>query len=225
MSAFFLEGIGKSYGSGQRRKQVLLDVNLMIDGTPPGLGVMGCKKSGKTTLLGIVAGTTMPDVGRVIRGGRVSWPLSWRGFGGAMTGHEQVTVLARLYRIDRCALLRYVAEVSHLAAKLHEPMTGYAAREKDRLLQAAALGIGFDLYLIDESIPGVEKEYSAHYQSLWRQTFTRSSALAVSSHPARITDWCDKAALLDCGSLSAPMPLAEASAVYKSILRDQTLSL
>lgn len=225
MSVISLEGIEKSYGRGQRRKQVLIDVSLTVDAHPAGLGILGCKKSGKTTLLGIIAGSTLPDGGRVVRDGRVSWPISWRGFGGAMTGCEQVAVLARLYRIDRRSLLCYVAEVSHLGVKLHEPMTSYGAREKDRLMQATALGIGFDLYLVDESIPGVEKEHSVRYQSLWHETFMRSSSLTVSSHPGRLGDCCDKAVVLDCGTLSAPVPLAEAVTVYKSLLRDQSLSL
>jgi hypothetical protein len=89
------------------------------------------------------------------------------------TSDKQLALLARMYRVDRRGLLRYAAEVWHLDAKLYEPMTSCSAREKDRLMQAAALGLDFEAYLVDEETPGVGAEFTARHEGLWQAAFVR----------------------------------------------------
>jgi capsular polysaccharide transport system ATP-binding protein len=215
-----LEHVCKSYGRGRKAKNVLVDINLALDSERPSIGILGRKESGKTTLLHIMAGTTLPDRGRVARQARVSWPLSWRGFGGATTGDEQLALLARMYQVDRHDLLRYVAQVSALDAKLYEPMTAFSAREKDRLLQAAALGLNFEVYLVDEEIPGVGEEFTARYEALWQQAFANSCVVTAASRPGRALAHCQTVCLLEGGRLTSPLPAAAAQAAFRSILRN-----
>jgi ABC-type polysaccharide/polyol phosphate transport system ATPase subunit len=89
------------------------------------------------------------------------------------TSDQQLALLTRMYRVDRRGLLRYVAEVSDLDANLYEPMTSYSAREKDRLMQAAALGLHCEVYLVDEEPPGVGAEFTTRYEGLWQAAFVR----------------------------------------------------
>jgi capsular polysaccharide transport system ATP-binding protein len=215
-----LEHITKSYGQGRKAKDVLLDVNLALDGDSLNIGILGAKGSGKTTLLHIMAGTTLPDRGRVTRQCRVSWPLTWRGLGGNTTGDEQVGLLARMYQVDRRALLRYVAEVSELDAKLYEPMTSYSAREKDRLMQAAALALDFEVYLVDEAIPGVEKEFSARYEALWQEVLARSFVVAASSRCSGALAQCPAVGILVQGRLMTPVPPQRAEVAFHSLMQN-----
>jgi capsular polysaccharide transport system ATP-binding protein len=136
-----------------------------------------------------------------------------------MTGDDQVELLARMYRRDREGLLRYVAEVSGLDAKLYEPMRGYSAREKDRLMQAAAFGIDFDLYLIDEDIPGVEKPFAPRYEALAQEILLSSRFVICSSSPSKIRNHCKTAALLADGSLSEIASPSEIEDVFKRSVR------
>jgi capsular polysaccharide transport system ATP-binding protein len=212
-----LEHIAKSYGRGHQAKDVLVDVHLALDDTSPSIGILGANKSGKTTLLNIIAGTMIPDRGRVVRRSRVSWPLSWRGFGGQMTGEEQVFLLGRMYRVDRRGLFSFVAEVSDLGAKLYEPLQTYSAGEKDRLMQATALGLDFDLYLLDGDVPGVEKEHAARYRSLLMNAFTTARIIFASSKPATVGNHCLMACILVDGQMSAVMPLAEAQNAFSTL--------
>jgi capsular polysaccharide transport system ATP-binding protein len=212
-----LEHIAKSYGYGPTAKQVLVDINLALDDTSPSLGILGANKSGKTTLLNIIAGTVVPDHGRIVRQERMSWPLSWRGFAGPMTGDEQVFLLARMYGFDRNDLLRFVAEVSRLGTKLYSPMTTYSGQEKDRLMQAAALGLDFECYLLDGDPPGVEKEHTARYQSLWMDSFVKARMIVVTSKQTIIAQKCPVACILADGQLSPPRPTAEAQAVFSAL--------
>jgi len=217
-----LEHIAKSYGQGRRKKDVLVDISLNLDGESRGFGILGAKQSGKTTLLHIIAGLTVPDRGRVLRNARVSWPLSWRGLGGTTTGNEQLALLSRMYRVDRRGLLRYVAELSALDAKLYEPMTSYTAREKDRLMQAAALGLDFDVYLVDEEIPGLESEFAACYHAAWQEVFARSCVVAASSRWGGALAQLPAVGILNEGYLTAPFPSDQAQAAFHSLVRERT---
>lgn len=197
-----LQKITKSYGKGRRQKRVLIDVNLDLHGNPGGFGILGAKQSGKTTLLQIVSGLMTPDSGVIRRSVFYSWPIAWRGFGRDVTGDEQVALLARMYRRDRRGLLRYVVELSGLDAKIYQPMSTYSPREKDRLMQAAAFGIDFDVYLVDEAVPGVEKTFAPRYDSLVQEILRSGRFILFSSSPSNVAAHCRSGVLLSDGVLS-----------------------
>ena len=213
------EHIWKSYGRGRKAKDVLTDVNATLDFSPGNIGILGTKKSGKTTLLNIIAGVIPPDSGRLRRRMRVSWPLSWRGFGGGMTGDGQVTFLARLYQANRRDTLRYVAELSRLDRKLYESTGNYSPREKDRLMLAIALALDFDAYLVDERMPPVEPGLAPDYEEAWRSRHQSSMMILVSSKPETLAAECSSAAILHQGQLSNFMPAPEAAQAYVTAMR------
>ena len=107
-----LEKLEKCYGKGRNKVEVLRGIDLFLDTSASNLGILGAKGSGKSTLMKIMAGLEPPTRGRVTRHARVSWPLSWRGLGGGLSGDGQVFLLARFYGADRVSLLRFVAGLS-----------------------------------------------------------------------------------------------------------------
>src|SRR3954451_933817 len=60
-----LQGVSKSFGS----VRAIQDVSLHLD-EGEALGIVGPNGAGKTTLLNLIAGTTKPDEGRIVFGGR-----------------------------------------------------------------------------------------------------------------------------------------------------------
>ena len=76
------EEVSKSYATPTGRKVVLDDITAVF---APGrnLGILGVNAAGKSTLLRLIAGSEMPDRGRITRYGRVSFPL---GFSGTFHG-------------------------------------------------------------------------------------------------------------------------------------------
>lgn len=64
-----LSGIGKGYGSGARRTEVLRDVDLVVE-RGEFVAVVGFSGSGKTTLLSLIAGLVAPDAGTLTLDGR-----------------------------------------------------------------------------------------------------------------------------------------------------------
>jgi ABC-type polysaccharide/polyol phosphate transport system ATPase subunit len=106
-----------------------------------------------------------------------------------------------------------------LDAKLYEPMTSYSAREKDRLMQAAALGLDFDVYLVDEEIPGLEKEFTARYEAVWQKVLARSCVIAVSSRLGGAAARLPAVGILEGGCLTEPVPSKQARAAFRSLIR------
>ena len=106
--------VSKSYVTPTGRRVVLDDVSIVF---APGrnLGILGVNGTGKSTLLRLIAGSEMPDKGRIIRYGRVSFPLGFSGtFHGALSGRENVAFIARVYGASVKRTLVYVRDFAEL---------------------------------------------------------------------------------------------------------------
>ena len=64
-----LRGVGKSFGEGAARTEVLSDIDLtLVEGEF--LAIVGFSGSGKSTLINLIAGLALPDAGRITLQGR-----------------------------------------------------------------------------------------------------------------------------------------------------------
>ena len=96
------------------RKVVLQDATAAF---MPGhnYGVLGINGAGKSTLIRLLAGSEMPDRGRIRRHARVSFPLGFGGtFHGTLTGRENVAFIARIYGAGVRHITRYVEDFAEL---------------------------------------------------------------------------------------------------------------
>ena len=146
------EDIAKSYAHGGRRKQVLSNVNLVIE---PGdrVALLGRNGAGKSTLIKLIGGVEMPTAGRVIRHMSVSWPLGFAGgFQGSLTGYDNSRFIARIYQRDHAEIRQFVEDFTELGKQLRMPVKTYSSGMRARLAFALSLAIEFDCYLIDEII-------------------------------------------------------------------------
>lgn len=74
MAFLELNGVGRGFGHGARRAEVLHDVNLRMQ-EGEFVAIVGYSGSGKTTLMSLIAGLIRPDVGEVrLRGEVVTAP-------------------------------------------------------------------------------------------------------------------------------------------------------
>lgn len=69
MAFLELKNVSKSYGSGNKRVQVLQNINLAVN-EGEFLAILGFSGSGKTTLISLVAGLMEPDEGEILLNGR-----------------------------------------------------------------------------------------------------------------------------------------------------------
>ncbi|HTQ33225.1 MAG TPA: ATP-binding cassette domain-containing protein [Stellaceae bacterium] len=110
-----LDAVSKTYRTKHGGRRTVLDaVNAAF---PDGhnVGVLGANGAGKSTLIRLLAGTEMPDRGRIRRDCRVSFPLGYGGtFHGALSGRENVVYIARVYGACLKQAVSFVADFAEL---------------------------------------------------------------------------------------------------------------
>jgi len=206
----YLEKVSKSFRTSSKSTAVLRQVSAVLENSVGNLAILGHAGAGKSTLIQILAGTMNPTEGRITRHVRVSWPLAWRGFPDGFSGEECLGFLAKLYQVDRRAMLVYVTEVSGLQAKVFDPMAKLTPQEKSRLMLAAAYALDFDLYLLDGSLPKIGPEHEPRFQALWLEKLKTNRVIMATSHPGSLEPHFSRAIILHGGSLSPVLPTATA---------------
>ncbi len=204
----------------ERHSKVILDHVSMVFDTSYSYGLLGVNGAGKTTTLKVIAGTELPNSGRVRRTVRVSWPL---GFGGgfhtAMTGRENVHFVARIYGADPRKAAMFVEEFSELGDYFDAPVKTYSSGMGARLAFGMSMAIDFDVYLIDE-ITGVgDMRFQKRCQEAFEQRRKNSSVIFVSHSMQAVADYCDRGGVLVDGRLFMFDSVAKAIEMYNRMNR------
>jgi capsular polysaccharide transport system ATP-binding protein len=114
-------------------------------------GLLGVNGAGKSTTLRMIAGTELPNSGKIHRSVRVSWPLGFAGgFHPLMTGRENVKFVARIYGADVRKVMLFVEDFSELGDYVDVAVKTYSSGMMARLAFGLSMAIEFDCYLIDE---------------------------------------------------------------------------
>jgi capsular polysaccharide transport system ATP-binding protein len=214
------EGVSKSYATPTGRRIVLDDISIVF---APGrnLGILGVNGAGKSTLLRLIAGSEMPDRGRITRYARVSFPLGFSGtFHGALSGRENVGFIARVYGASVKKTVRYVQDFAELADYFEMPVNTYSSGMRARLAFATCLAIDFDLYLIDEATEVGDERFRRRCAAAFRER-ARSSDIILVTHNARtLRQYCDQGAVLAGGKLQLFEDLAGAFTHYRGVIAE-----
>ena len=159
-----LDNVFKYYRSHGHRKVVLDHVSLDF-AAGRSYGILGVNGAGKSTLMRLLAGTELPNGGRVVRTSRVSWPL---GFSGGLhpmlSGRENVKFVARVYGQDARKVIDFVEDFAEIGAYIDAPIRTYSSGMMARLAFGLSLSIEFDCYLIDEVTAVGDARFAARCQ-------------------------------------------------------------
>jgi len=189
--------IYKSYSHGPRRKQVLKDVNLVIE-RGERLALLGRNGAGKTTLIKLIGGVEMPTAGKITRKMSVSWPLGFHGgFQGSLTGYDNARFIARIYRREYSDIRAFVEDFTEMGSQLATPVKTYSSGMRARLAFALSLAIEFDCYLIDEIILVGDQNFSRKcHHELFEKRSDRAMILASHS-PDTVRTMCNRAMIIN----------------------------
>lgn len=180
------------------------------------VGILGRNGAGKSTLLSILAGATVPDSGRVVRKGRISFPVGSSGLHGSLTGEENARFVARIYGADEDDVVAFAQEFSEIGNYFAMPVKTYSAGMRGRFGFALSMAIDFDVYLCDEVTSAGDARFRQRYQEAFEQRRSRSSVIMVSHNVGTIRAVCDRAAVLKDGQLLEFDDIEEAAAVYEA---------
>ena len=196
-----LDQVLKFYKTNGQTKVVLDHVSTIFQ---PGrsYGVMGVNGAGKSTLMRLIAGTELPNSGRIRRSVRVSWPLGFAGgFHPQMTGRENLKFVARAYGERITRVLDFVEDFSELGDYLDAPVKTYSSGMMGRLAFGLSMAIEFDCYLIDELTAVGDARFSMRCKEAFDERRKRSDLIMVSHSMETIKEYCDHGAVLVDGRL------------------------
>jgi len=192
------------------------------------MGIIGRNGSGKSTLLQIIAGTLTPTSGRVVIRGRTSALLELgAGFNGEFTGRENVFLNAALMGFTDAEVEdRYesIVRFADIGEFIDQPVKMYSSGMLVRLAFAVAIHVDPDVLIVDEAL-AVGDVLFQHKCMQRIQAFIRAgrTVLFVSHDPNTIKMLCDRAVLLDGGTM---LDIGDADrisrAYHRLMFRDET---
>lgn len=213
-----LHSVTKTLGRGRRKQLVLDRVDWSIDKSAR-VVVLGQKRSGKTTLLDTLSGSSVPTEGWVDRRAMVSPRLPLTRFAQRFTTPRQLALQhAHLYLTDPEALCSFVEAFTGFETAMDVPIRHLPNIARSSLQLALFYGIPFDFYLFDNRVaPG-----AGSLQPKVREVFelrgqTSGMVLATSSVKAART-FGGAGAVLHRGQLVPYATAEEAIQVHEYLL-------
>ena len=196
-----LDQVFKFYKTDGFRKIVLDHVSTVFE-TGRSYGLLGVNGAGKSTTLRLIAGTELPNAGKVRRTLRVSWPLGFAGgFHPLMTGRENVKFVSRAYGADVRKTLDFVEDFAELGDYIDVRVKTYSSGMMARLAFGLSMAIDFDCYLVDEITAVGDGRFQARCKEAFDQRRKTSDLIVVSHSMGTIKDYCDRGAVLVDGHM------------------------
>lgn len=246
MSTIVVKGLGKAYKcyphkwarlaewllpSNRPRHQlkwVLKDLNFTVQ-SGEALGIVGINGAGKSTLLKLLTGTTIPSTGSFCMNGHVAALLELgMGFHPGFTGRQNAYMSAQLlgYSKEEIAqLMPSIEAFAEIGDYIDQPVRLYSSGMQVRLAFAVATARRPDILIIDEAL-SVGDTYFQHKSIDRIRAFRKqgTTLLLVSHDKAAIQAICDRAILLNNGSVAMEGNPESVMDYYNAMLADRTNS-
>jgi ABC-type polysaccharide/polyol phosphate transport system ATPase subunit len=187
------------------------------------LGLVGRNGSGKSTLLKIIAGVYKPTAGRVHISGKIA-PLIelGAGFHPELTGRENILINGLLMGYSKEQMLnreQRIIDFADIGDFIDSPVKQYSSGMYTRLAFAIATEVDPEILIIDEILSVGDAGFQ-HKSFARIQDFRRAgkTILFVSHSMPLVTTYCDRAVLLEGGSIVADGEPSEVAALYESLV-------
>ena len=112
-----IDNVTKSYMTLNGRKMVFRNLTFEIP-EDVNIGLIGRNGAGKSTLMRLLSAVDLPDSGKIITKGQLSWPVGLRGgMQKNLTGRDNVKFVCRIHGIRKAGMqekIRYVQEFADI---------------------------------------------------------------------------------------------------------------
>jgi len=207
--------VSKSFWTGTQRKVILDQASFKIE-LGRSMGILAPNGTGKTTIINMMAGLEQPDEGKIFRTSRISFPLGFMGgVVGSHSAGENARYIARIYGLDPDYVEAFCRYLAGLDEYFEMPLSTYSVGMKARFTFSLLLALDFDIYLIDEGMPGTsDVEFNRKAGNVLRERLKRSTVVIVSHSPSILEQYCTSAAVLRNGRLHMFDTLEKAKEMY-----------
>jgi lipopolysaccharide transport system ATP-binding protein len=204
---------------------VLKDIHFAIQ---PGeaVGIVGINGAGKSTLLKIITGTTQPTTGSVHVNGRMAALLELgMGFDPEFTGRQNVYMSGQIMGFTVAELDRMMPEIeafAEIGEYIDQPVRVYSSGMQVRLAFSVATARRPDVLIVDEAL-SVGDAYFQHksFDRIRRFREQGTTLLIVSHDRSAIQSLCDRAVLLEAGSIIKDGDPQEVMDFYNALIAER----
>jgi len=183
------------------------------------LGVIGRNGSGKSTLLQLVAGTLSPTLGTCRAEGRVSALLELgAGFNPEFTGKDNVYLNAAILGLSKAEIdARYgdIVAFADIGDFIDQPVKTYSSGMYVRLAFSVAINTEPEVLVVDEALAVGDAFFVQKCMRFMRRFKEDGSLLFVSHDTDAVTALCDRALLLDHGTVETLGPARDVCNLYR----------
>jgi ABC-type polysaccharide/polyol phosphate transport system ATPase subunit len=190
------------------------------------LGIVGPNGAGKSTLLLALAGILAPNEGSITLNGRVSTLLTLgAGFEMEVSGRDNIGLIGAFMGIRHKTMQQLtpsIIEFADIGPFIDAPVRTYSTGMRARLGFAIATAVAPDILLLDEVLGTGDEEFRGRSQQRIRDLVARAKAIVLVSHDLTyITEFCDRAILMDMGQVLYEGSPAETVEFYKERVRQR----
>jgi ABC-2 type transport system ATP-binding protein len=209
--------------AGRRRPAeelwALRDVSLEVESGQT-VGLLGHNGSGKSTLLKCIGGILQPTTGVIRTAGRLASLLELgAGFHPDLTGRENVYLNASILGMSKRdieARFDDIVAFAELERFIDQQVKHYSSGMYVRLGFSVATNVDPDVLLVDEVLAVGDESFQRKCLDRVRQFQKEGRTIVFVTHAADLVrQICDKAAVLDHGTLVAWGPPSEAVRVFR----------
>lgn len=213
-----LDNVTKSYLTLGGRKFVFRNLTF---GIPEGVnvGLIGRNGAGKSTLMRLLSAVELPDSGKIVTKGRLSWPVGLTGgMQKNLTGRDNVKFVCRVQGFRRTSMqekIRYVQEFAEIGEYFDQPVSTYSSGMRARLAFGTSMAFDFDYYLIDEVMSVGDARFRAKSRKIFNERLQRGKVILVSHNMNFIRELCNVVVHLDRGRVTLYDDVAKGITAYR----------
>lgn len=205
-----LENVSKIFYSRHVKNVVFQDLNAVFP-SRTSVALLGRNGAGKSTLLQVISGALIPNSGRVLSDGNISFPIGLaNSMHPHMSGAQNTKFIARIYGADTDALKSFVEDFAELGEKFYLPVKTYSSGMRARLLFGINMGLKFDTYLVDEVSAVGDASFREKSEYVFKERMREAGAIFISHSMPLLRRMCTAGAVLERGRIIYYEDLEEA---------------
>jgi ABC-2 type transport system ATP-binding protein len=185
------------------------------------IGVIGRNGAGKSTLLSMLAGTLVPDEGKVtVRAGVAPLIAITGGFVGGLSAREYIQNVSGLHGMTKREIAEAfdeIVEFAEIADRLDTPYKHFSSGMKVRLAFSVVVRLREPILLVDEVLAVGDRAFRRKCMKRIDSLLGEGQTLFLVSHSeANLLRFCTRGLYLKDGGLAADGPIQDVIAMYKA---------